>query len=101
MTEASDRLRSTDATEDHAPSVSDTGSGRQVAVTTGLVVMPLVITAVALAFRNWYPTGDLAQAVMRLQSFPANPPLVEALHADIREARTLLFVTTARPIQTR
>lgn len=31
---------------------------------------------------------------------PANPPLVEALHADIREARTLLFVTTARPIQT-
>ena len=32
---------------------------------------------------------------------PANPLLVEALHADIREARTLLFVTTARPIQTR
>lgn len=32
---------------------------------------------------------------------PLNPPLVEALHADIREARTLLFVTTARPIQTR
>ena len=32
---------------------------------------------------------------------PINPPLVEALHADIREARTLLFVTTGRPIQTR
>ena len=32
---------------------------------------------------------------------PINPPIVEALHADIREARTLLFVTTARPIQTR
>lgn len=32
---------------------------------------------------------------------PINPPLVEALHADIREARTLIFVTTARPIQTR
>jgi hypothetical protein len=32
---------------------------------------------------------------------PVNPPLVEALHADIREARTLLFVTTARPIQKR
>lgn len=30
-----------------------------------------------------------------------NPPIVEALHADIREARTLLFVTTARPIQIR
>jgi hypothetical protein len=32
---------------------------------------------------------------------PINAPLVEALHADIREARTLIFVTTARPIQTR
>ena len=32
---------------------------------------------------------------------PINPPLVEALHADIREARTLLFVTNAIPIQTR
>lgn len=32
---------------------------------------------------------------------PANPPLVEALHADIREARTLLFVTTGQPIQAR
>jgi len=29
---------------------------------------------------------------------PVNPPLVEALHADIREARTLLFVTTGRPL---
>ena len=86
MTEASDRLRSTDATEDHAPSVSDTGSGRQVAVTTGLVVIPLVITAVALAFRHWYPTGDLAQAVMRLQSFPANPPLVGAAGRIVSDA---------------
>jgi hypothetical protein len=32
---------------------------------------------------------------------PINPPLVEGLHADIREARTLLFITTARPIQAR
>ena len=32
---------------------------------------------------------------------PINPPIIEALHADIRESRTLLFVTTARPIQTR
>lgn len=27
-----------------------------------------------------------------------NPPLVEALHADVQAARTLIFVTTARPI---
>lgn len=32
---------------------------------------------------------------------PANPPLVEALHADIREARTLVFSTSARPIRVR
>ena len=32
---------------------------------------------------------------------PANPPIVEALHADIREARTLMFITTGLPIKTR
>lgn len=31
----------------------------------------------------------------------ANPPLVEALHADVQPARTLIFVTTARPINSR
>ncbi|MCX7180955.1 MAG: DUF3124 domain-containing protein [Proteobacteria bacterium] len=32
---------------------------------------------------------------------PVNPPIVEALHADIREARTLMFITTGQPIKTR
>lgn len=32
---------------------------------------------------------------------PANPPIVEALHADIREARTLMFITTGQPIRIR
>jgi len=32
---------------------------------------------------------------------PANVPVIEALHADIREARSLMFVTTGRPIRTR
>jgi hypothetical protein len=32
---------------------------------------------------------------------PANPPIVEALHADIREARTLMFITTGQPIKVR
>lgn len=31
----------------------------------------------------------------------ANPPIVEALHADIREARTLMFITTGQPIKPR
>lgn len=30
-----------------------------------------------------------------------NTPIVEALHADIREARTLMFVTTGQPIKLR
>jgi hypothetical protein len=32
---------------------------------------------------------------------PINAPIVEALHADIREARTLFFITTAQPIHLR
>ena len=32
---------------------------------------------------------------------PANPPIVEALHADIREARTLMFITPGQPIRLR
>lgn len=32
---------------------------------------------------------------------PANSPLVEALHADIREARTLLFTTSGKPLPAR
>lgn len=33
---------------------------------------------------------------------PINPPLVEALHADIRDGgRTLFFITTARAVETR
>ena len=30
---------------------------------------------------------------------PVNPPVVEAVHADIQGHRTLSFITTARPIQ--
>jgi len=32
---------------------------------------------------------------------PVNPPLVEALHADVHPARSLIFVTTARPTNPR
>jgi hypothetical protein len=32
---------------------------------------------------------------------PANPPIVEALHADIREARTLMFITTGQALKVR
>ena len=32
---------------------------------------------------------------------PANLPLVEALHGDIREARSVVFLTSARPVKAR
>lgn len=32
---------------------------------------------------------------------PVNPPLVEAVHAEIEMARTLIFTTTARPVNAR
>ncbi len=32
---------------------------------------------------------------------PVNPPLIDALHGDVRESRTLFFITSGRPIQAR
>lgn len=43
-----------------------------------LVAIPLVVLIGALAQRTWYPTGDQAQAEMRMQSLPRHPPLVGA-----------------------
>ncbi|QXC62106.1 hypothetical protein KSP35_04660 [Aquihabitans sp. G128] len=40
--------------------------------------LPLVVLVVALAQRTWYPTGDLAQAELRMRSLPSHPPLVGA-----------------------
>ena len=61
-----------------APDRAAERSRRDVAVAAALVLVPLAVTVVVLAFRNWYPTGDLAQAEMRLRSLPSNPPLVGA-----------------------
>jgi hypothetical protein len=44
--------------------------------------------------------GSGANFVIQWESAqPTNPPVVEALHADIKGHQTLTFVTTARPIQ--
>ncbi len=42
------------------------------------VGVPIVALVVALAQRNWYPTGDLAQAELRMRSLPGRPPLIGA-----------------------
>lgn len=43
-----------------------------------LTVLPVVVLIVALAQRTWYPTGDLAQAELRMRSLLGHPPLVGA-----------------------
>lgn len=44
--------------------------------------------------------GSGANFVIQWESaVPTNPPVVEAVHADISGPRTLSFVTSARPIQ--
>jgi hypothetical protein len=43
-----------------------------------LVAAPFVVTAVALRGRHWWPTGDLAQAEMRVRSLWSHPPLIGA-----------------------
>ncbi len=41
-----------------------------------VLVVPLVVAAVALHGKPWFPTGDLAQAQMRLVGFWSHPPLI-------------------------
>lgn len=44
--------------------------------------------------------GSGASFLIRWQSErPANPPIVEAVHTDLRNPRTVSFVTTARPVR--
>jgi hypothetical protein len=43
-----------------------------------LVAIPVLVLIVALSQRTWYPTGDLAQAELRMRSLPRHPPLVGA-----------------------
>ncbi|WP_421119977.1 hypothetical protein ACE2AJ_01050 [Aquihabitans daechungensis] len=40
--------------------------------------IPILVLIVALAQRTWYPTGDQAQAELRMLSLPGDPPLVGA-----------------------
>jgi hypothetical protein len=40
--------------------------------------VPVIVLIVALAQRTWYPTGDQAQAELRMLSLPSHPPLVGA-----------------------
>lgn len=43
-----------------------------------VVVVPILVLVVALAQRTWYPTGDQAQAELRMLSLPRHIPLVGA-----------------------
>ena len=43
-----------------------------------IVAIPILVLIVALAQRTWYPTGDQAQAELRMRSLPSHPPLLGA-----------------------
>lgn len=43
-----------------------------------VVAVPILVLIGALAQRTWYPTGDQAQAELRMLSLPGHPPLVGA-----------------------
>lgn len=43
-----------------------------------VVAIPILVLIVALSQRTWYPTGDQAQAELRMRSLPSDPPLVGA-----------------------
>lgn len=47
-------------------------------VVAALVALPIVVLVVVLAQRTWTPTGDLAQAELRMRSLPGDVPLVGA-----------------------
>ncbi|HRW36712.1 MAG TPA: hypothetical protein P5254_03370 [Aquihabitans sp.] len=47
-------------------------------VVAAIVALPIVVLIVALAQRTWYPTGDQAQAELRMRSLLGQPPLVGA-----------------------
>lgn len=42
------------------------------------VGLPILVLIVALATKTWYPTGDQAQAELRMRSLLSDPPLVGA-----------------------
>ncbi|MCU1353488.1 MAG: hypothetical protein JWM05_2697, partial [Acidimicrobiales bacterium] len=43
-----------------------------------IVLLPVLVLIVSLARRTWYPTGDQAQAELRMRSLPRHPPLLGA-----------------------
>lgn len=47
-------------------------------VVGALVAIPVVVLIVSLAQRTWYPTGDQAQAELRMRSLLGDPPLLGA-----------------------
>lgn len=55
-------------------SAASTPRDRLVAI--GVLAVPLVVLAVALSRQDWYPTGDLAYAELRLQGMPRHIPLL-------------------------
>ncbi|QYG93017.1 hypothetical protein HC251_11625 [Iamia sp. SCSIO 61187] len=88
---------------DHEAAVDDGPASGPVPwwVVAVLVVVPVVVLVGALAQRTWYPTGDQAQAELRMLSLPEHVPLVGAAGRIVADDGTqgnhpgpLMFWTT-------
>ena len=60
------------------PCVSPSRQRGHLAIAAAAASLPLLVLVVALAQRTWYPTGDLAQAELRMLAMPGEPPLLGA-----------------------
>ncbi|MCB0970978.1 MAG: hypothetical protein KDA97_05600 [Acidimicrobiales bacterium] len=66
------------AGSDDAPPAEARPADRRWLLVAVVVAAPILILIGALAQRTWYPTGDQAQAELRMLSMPEDPPLVGA-----------------------
>jgi hypothetical protein len=62
---------------DDEPAATRRGDRRWLLIAI-VVAVPVLVLIAALAQRTWYPTGDQAQAELRMLSLPRHPPLVGA-----------------------
>ncbi|MFN8017787.1 MAG: hypothetical protein U0P45_06660 [Acidimicrobiales bacterium] len=60
------------------PTADDRPTDRRWLLVLLVVLLPVLVLIGVLAQRTWYPTGDQAQAELRMRSLPSHPPLVGA-----------------------
>lgn len=70
-------------------------------VTTAQVVPPLGSQELFVPHEDTAGGSGASFLIVWSADTPVNPPLVEALHADIRSSRAVVFITAAQPVKPR